>query len=251
MGTNTPATHRGRLARVLAVLATSLGCLWISPGCVTKPDFRAAEKVKSVAIIGFSIVQPKGGPQLKLDHTFKAAAKFYRQVGVDLATARGWQVLPLERVSSQGMYSLLAAKYSNHLLSSDIRPTGILSQEEQVNLSPKYREQLRRALGVDGLISIGFALSHGKPNAGKTDISAVSAKVSFDLYAGKGAKSIWQVSSLPSKPMAAANIPQDLAKETAQAIAPGDETIIAQAVATSVRTMIELRHQEETLAKKK
>ncbi|MBM4251809.1 MAG: hypothetical protein FJ146_07540 [Deltaproteobacteria bacterium] len=246
MTSDTEISRRvSRRAACMAVVLTYLG-LFTWSGCVTKPDLRAAAKVKTVAIIGFSIVQPKGGPQLRLDHTFKSAAKFYRQVAGDLAAARGWQVLPLERVSGQSMYSLLAAKFSNHLLSSDIRPTGILSQEEQVNLSPKYRDQLRRALGVDGLVSIGFALSRRKPEGAKADNTAtVTAKVSFDLYAGKGAKSIWQVSSLPSKPFATPDIPQDLG------IAPGDETVMAQAVATSVKTMLELRQQEEALAKKK
>ncbi len=220
-------------------------CSLLLTSCVTKPDFRAAEKVKSVAIIGFSIIQPKGGPQLRLDHSFKDAAKFYRLVAGDLATARNWEVLPLEQVSKQKAYSLLAEKFSNHLLSSDIRPTGILSQEEQVNLKPKQRELLRRALGVDGLVSIGFALSHRKPAAGDADTSTVTAKVSFDLYVSKRAKSIWQVSSLPSKSGTTPAIPQELS------IAPGDETLIAEAVAKSIKTLIELRQQEEAQAKKK
>ena len=231
-------------ARPLNVGGLATAFLWLAAGCITKPNIGGVNKVKSVAIIGYSVVQPQSRPLTGLDHSFKSAAKFYRLTERQLAEARGWQVTPLEKVQTHAAYRSLSSKYDAHLLSGYIRPSDMLSQDEQVNLNPKQREKVRKALGVDGLVSIGFVLTRPTGGFSRTQTPDLVAKVSFDLYAGKGSKSIWRVSSLPGKPGTPPQLPDDLE------LASGDETTIATAIAQAVTTMMELRRQEEAAAKK-
>jgi hypothetical protein len=114
-----------------------------------------------------------------------------------------------------------------------------LSQEEQVNLSPKQRKSLQKALMVDGLVSVSFVITRRPPPPDDPKASPLTAKISFDLYAGKQAKSVWHVASLPSEYADGPTLPDGLQ------LADGDERDVAIAISSALGTMLKQRQQDE------
>ena len=220
-------------------LCALLGTLVLATACVHKPNTKAIRKVKSAAIIGFTVVQPREKPLAGIDNTFKTGAKYFDMVTEQLQTAREWRMTPLKSLQPHRDYHALSLKFGAHLLSNDLRPTGILSQEEQVNLSPKQRKSLQKALNVDGLVSISFVITRRPPPADNPDAPPLTAKISFDLYAGKQAKSVWHVASLPSENVEGPTLPEGLQ------LADGDERDVAIAISSALGTMLKQRQQDE------
>ena len=220
-------------------LCALLGTLVLATACVHKPNTKAIRKVKSAAIIGFTVVQPREKPLTGIDNTFKTAAKYYEMVAQQLQTAREWRMTPLKALQPHRDYHELSLKFGTHLLSNDLRPTGILSQEEQVNLSPKQRKSLKKALMVDGLVSISFVITRRPPSPGDPNAPPLTAKISFDLYAGKQVKSVWHLASLPSENADGPTLPDGLQ------LADGDERDVAIAISSALGTMLKQRQQDE------
>jgi hypothetical protein len=220
-------------------LCALLSTLVLATACVHKPNTKAIRKVKSAAIIGFTVVQPREQPLTGIDNTFKTGAKYYDMVAEQLQTAREWRMTPLKALQPHRDYHELSLKFGAHLLSNDLRPTGILSQEEQVNLSPKQRKSLQKALMVDGLVSVSFVITRRPPPPDDPDAPPLTAKISFDLYAGKNAKSVWHVASLPSDKADGSTLPDALSA------ADGDEKNVAIAISSALATVLKQRQLEE------
>jgi hypothetical protein len=220
-------------------LCALLSTLVLATACVHRPNTKAIRKVKSAAIIGFTVVQPREKPLTGIDNTFKTAAKYYEMVAEQLQTAREWRMTPLKALQPHRDYHELSLKFGTHLLSNDLRPTGILSQEEQVNLSPKQRKSLQKALMVDGLVSVSFVITRRPPSPEGPNAPPLTAKISFDLYAGKQVKSVWHLASLPSENADGPTLPNGLQ------LADGDERDVAIAISSALGTMLKQRQQDE------
>ena len=220
-------------------LWTVIGALLLATACVHKPNTKAIRKVKSAAIIGFTVVQPREKPLTGIDNTFKTGAKYYAMILEQLQSGRAWRMAPLKALQPHRDYHALSLKFGAHLLSNDLRPTGILSQEEEVNLSPKQRKSLQQTLMVDGLVSISFVITRRSPPPEDPNSPPLTAKISFDLYAGKQAKSVWHVASLPSDGADGSTLPNDLS------LADGDEKDVAIAISSALATVLKQRQLEE------
>jgi len=180
----------------------SLGSVWLmTSACVSTSDVKAMQRIKKVAIIGFSATAKSNDPSLKYiiraRHTGEA---LYALVGVRLRQQKKWDVLPANAVRRNDEYKAFYKKYTSHLLTAGIRASGVLAPIESFNLSTKNRRTLLKALGVDALVEVGFIIAKNEvASRVGADLAMASAHISLDVYIRAKDDSIWHVASLPTR----------------------------------------------------
>ena len=180
----------------------SLGILClVTSACITAGDVKAMQRIKRVAIIGFSATAKSEDPSLK--HIIRArqtAEALYTLVSTRLTQQKKWTVLPANDVRRNDEYKAFYKKYTSHLLTAGIRASGVLAPIESFNLSTKERRTLLKVLAVDALVEVGFIIEKNAPvSRVGTDLATATAQVSLDVYVRGKDDSIWHVASLPTR----------------------------------------------------